>query len=384
MLAAAGVAVAGALGGWWSGEPHAAPEPDPSPALDASQPQDTLLLVRESGDGGPANGVTLLAATPGEEPGVVLFLPVGVLVDVPGVGVERLARAHRFGGAALVRASVENALGIQIDHAMTVDDEGLGSLLERTGGLPVHVDEQLVRRSGDGSVRVAFEAGSQILDGARLAEYWSFRSRSEDELAALPRQQEVLAGLLAATAEEPGLAVELFAEPLPVDTDADPGWLADVLTALAADRAADRLSFTLLPVEPFSGDDRDTATYRPRDDAVDALVAGSLAGSVPDADGAVVRLQVLNGVGVPGVGEEVDRRLDGERFRLVRTGNASSFDFAETLVLVYDEEPASLAAARRVQERLGVGTIRVSRQTQSIVDLTIVVGADFLDEEQRT
>lgn len=100
----------------------------------------------------------------------------------------------------------------------------------------------------------------------------------------------------------------------------------------------------------------------------------------------VVRVQVLNGVGAPGVGQEVDARLGGESpggddfagsFRIVRTDNADSFDYRLTRIVIYDERPHSHAAAERVHQVLGVGTIQVSRQPQSVVDLAIVVGADF-------
>jgi hypothetical protein len=98
--------------------------------------------------------------------------------------------------------------------------------------------------------------------------------------------------------------------------------------------------------------------------------------------GEAVRVQVLNGVGVPGVGQEVDRLLDRGAFRIVLSDNARSFDFDATQILVYDESERSLAAAQRVQELLGVGTIQVSRQPQSVIDLTIVVGSDFVEAHE--
>lgn len=378
-VAAAGLLIA--RGGWGP----SAPEPRPGAGTGDASPgvgeQQTLLLLRVPRGDGAAAGATLLAAGPGEDDAVVVFLPVGTLVDVPGFGLERLGAAYQYGGAGLAQASVENVLGIQIDAVASVTNAGLADLLEPTGGLEVAVDEPLVRRGSDGTAQVRFDAGAQVLEAEQAAEFWSFRNRGEDELATLPRQQEVLGAALDAVAADSEVL-----DDMPVgdalDTDAEPGWVHDLLEHLAAARAEGDLSFTLLPVEPFGSDASDGSTYRPRDDAIAELVSNALAASVPDGDGdEVVRLQVLNGVGVPGVGQAVDRRLDGERFRLVRTDNAAHFDFTETQILVYDETPESLAAARRVQERLGVGTIRVSRQAQSIVDVTIVVGADFLDDQ---
>jgi polyisoprenyl-teichoic acid--peptidoglycan teichoic acid transferase len=116
---------------------------------------------------------------------------------------------------------------------------------------------------------------------------------------------------------------------------------------------------------------------------VAALSAGPLADSVPAGGGQdAVRVQVLNGVGVPGIGQEVDRRLKGGPFRIVLTDNARSFDFAETQILIYEETVQAMRAAEQVQQHLGVGRILVNRQPQTVVDITIVVGADFVQPQQ--
>ena len=344
--------------------------------------QDTLLLVRHGpDDAGPALGITLLAA--GEAEGAedtVLFLPEATLVDIPGFGLDRLGLAYQYGGAALVEASVENMLGIDVDHVAAVSNSGLGSLLARTGGMDVEVKEQLVARAEDGSAAVRFEPGAQFLDGVRLVEYWAFRQRGESELDTFPRQQQVIAALLEAAGDGEVLQA-LVADGAPqLQTSADTAFLESLLERLAAAHREATLAYTLLPVTPFgAGNDTDDVTYRPVPEDVAKLAEGPLAASVPAGGGAqATRVQVLNGVGTPGIGQDVDRRLEGAGFRIVLTDNARSFDFTETRILVYSEDEASLAAAREVQARLGVGTIQISRQPQSVVDLTIVVGADFV------
>jgi hypothetical protein len=134
-------------------------------------------------------------------------------------------------------------------------------------------------------------------------------------------------------------------------------------------------------VTPFgTTDDTGVSTYRPTADGVEQLVDGTLSGSVPTAGATQgIRVQVLNGVGSPGIGQDVDRRLEGAGFRIVLTDNARNFNFNKTRILIYAEDERSLVAAEEVQQRLGVGTIQISRQPQSVVDLTIVVGEDFLE-----
>ena len=354
--------------------------PSQTPRSEAPRPeQDTLLVVRTVADEGPAVGITLLTASAEPDGTAVIFIPDGTLVDIPGFGLDRLGLAQQYGGAALVEASVENLLGIDVDHTAQISDSGLSALLARTGGLDVEVDERLVARSDDGSAEVRFEPGAQFLDGPRLAEYWSFRERGESELDTFPRQQKVWAQLLLA-ASDPEVVQALFADGAPqLETSADGEFLTSMFTQLAAAAEGGRLDFTLVPVTPFGAqDDTGGVTYRADPEGITRLAEGPLALSVPGNGGAeAVRIQVLNGVGTPGIGQEVDRRLEGAGFRIVLTDNARSFDFEQTRILVYREDEESLAAAEQVRQRLGVGTIQVSRQPQSVVDLTIVVGSDF-------
>jgi polyisoprenyl-teichoic acid--peptidoglycan teichoic acid transferase len=327
--------------------------------------------------------MTLLATGPGPEDAVVVFLPVGALVDVPGVGLDRLGLSLQYGGPALAQATVENLLGIAVDHVATVDDAGLGALLGRTGGFAVTVPDRLVVRADDGAASVRFEPGEQHLDGPRLAEYWGFTARGEDELASFARQQAVLDGLLDVAADDDVFAATLGDGVPQLATGADDAFVREMFAGLVRASDADRLQMSLLPVESFGGPGPDGgSTFRPRTEAVAELVDEVLRGSVPGEGGSgVVRVQVLNGVGVPGVGQLVDRRLGGGAFRIVLTDNARDFDFTETRILVYDESERSMAAAERVRDALGVGTIQVSRQLQSVVDVTIVVGADFMGSE---
>lgn len=383
LTAAALFAIFFGLGRWLptrlDAPPAAAPTTTPQPTVSPDPEQDTLLLVRQAADDGPAAGITLLSASAEPDGNAIVFLPEGTLVDIPGFGLDRLGLAQQYGGAALVEASVENLLGIDIDHAATVSNSGLAGFLARTGGLDLPIEEQLTLRNPDGTAETRFEPGDQFLDGERLVEYWGFRQRAESELDTFPRQQLVWGSLLQAATEE-NVAEALVAGGVPqFETSADGDFLRGMIEQLAAAQAAGNLDYTLLPVEPFGAeDDTGGVTYRTSPEELQNLVAGTLAGSVPTGGGAeAVRVQVLNGVGTPGIGQEVDRRLEGAGFRIVLTDNARSFDFKDTRILVYREDEESMDAARRVQQRLGVGTIQISRQPQSVVDLTIVVGADF-------
>lgn len=347
--------------------------------------QHTLLLVRAPDEPGAAAGLTLLAAGPEAGAGAVVFLPAGTLVDIPGYGLDRLGSSLQYGGGPLAEAAVENALAIHVDDTVVLTDAAFGAWLDVLGTVRIDVPARLVGAGPDGESGVRFAAGPQSLDGRRLVEYLAFRRSRQDELATFSRQEQVWDGVLGALAEagDPRRLARRLARAPQLDPGVSDRRLASLFELLAEAREADGLRQSLLPVEPFGGAGPDGgATYRLRQPEAQQLVEELLRGSMEEQGREPLRVEVLNGVGTPGVGQAVHRRLGGGRFRIVVTDNARSFDFAETRILVYDR--ARLADARRLRALLGVGTISVSRRPQSVVDLTVVVGADFLELEGRS
>jgi hypothetical protein len=92
----------------------------------------------------------------------------------------------------------------------------------------------------------------------------------------------------------------------------------------------------------------------------------------PDRE--VVGVIVLNGSGVPGVGELVAEKVVPGGFRIVISENASDFGHEETLVVVGSADDVALG--ERVRDLLGVGSVNVS-VSSGIAPVTIVIGKDF-------
>ena len=346
------------------------------PAATGDDSQPTLVVATfDETEATGADLVMLLAATPATDEGTVVLVPPNVVADVPGEGLFQLGETFRQGEAPLLELTLSNLLGLDLDASAGISQQGWAALFDRIGGLTLDVDENLVQVE-DGTRTTRFRAGEQHLDGARVAEYLTFRQPGENELQRLSRVQQVLVALLDRINEDPGVLDTLFADGAPMIEGADPEAVRFLLRSLARARAADQLEVRTLPVRAIgSGED---ASYRIQQDRVDALVEQELAASVPSGAGeSGRRLQVLNGNGTPGIGSAVADALQPAGFRLVETGNAASFDVPRTRIIVYEDSPEQLAVARKVQQLLGVGEIEVSEVPVSVVDVTVIVGQDF-------
>lgn len=351
--------------------------PTDVPGAVADDPQPTLVLATfdETTTVG-AELVMLLATSPDTGEGTIVLVPPNVVADVPGEGLFPLGDTFRSGQAPLLELTLANLLGLDLDGAAAISEQGWASLFTRMDGLTLDVPEQLVSVDDDGTRTIRFQPGVQPLDGPRVAEYLTFREDGETELQRLPRVQLVLEAMLDRMAEDPTVLDDVFGDGAPMIDTPDADALRFILQSLATARAQGELEVRTLPVTAIgSGDD---AAYRVEEDRVQALVEDRFAASRPTAgDQTGRRLQVLNGNGVPGIGSQVAEQLQPGGFRLVETGNAASFDVPETRIVVYDDSPEQLAVAREVQDLLGVGRIEVSEVPVSVVDVTVIVGADF-------
>lgn len=355
-----------------------APSSDDEAAPIGDDPQPILAMATylDNGGNGTLRGLTVLAHDRARDETTVLLVPISTVVDVPGYGSFSFVEAWRFGGPSLIGLTLENLLGIRLDGVVAVAREDWEAWLTRVGGAEVDVRTPIVASDGPLSGQTRFEAGTQFLDGARMAEYLTVRSQGETELEALARANQVMARLLdgMATDEQVRDSVLQLAGQLP--STAPPGRLAVVLDALAQSRRDDRLSVLTLPVSPLGASQEDI--YRYDRERAEVLVADRFGPSMIEGVGVGRSVQILNGNGRPGVGRQVTEILADGGYRVLLTGNADRFDHPTTRILVYDGQPETLRLARDVRDRLGVGVIEQSATPQSVVDVTIIVGMDFL------
>ena len=251
-----------------------------------------------------------------------LVLPTEIQVTIPGQGDATLGEALEL-PPRQAATTVANVLGVWVDHYVVIDEERLAAIVDGAGGITV-----------GGDTRRGSEVLSMLEDvGAGAASAFSL----------------VLGGLLADVEWDPAV--------LP-DSDS----ASSVVEVLEAARGA---NVSAIPsVQAAEG------IFVSEPDAIRQSIVDAFAG--PDRE--VVRVIVLNGSGVPGVGELVAERIVPGGFRIVVSENAANFDHQETLVVVGSADDVGLG--ERVRDLLGTGSVNVSLSS-GIAPVTVVVGKDF-------
>jgi len=251
-----------------------------------------------------------------------LVLPTEIQVTIPGQGDATLGDALEL-PPRQAATTVANVLGVWVDHYVVIDEERLAAIVAGAGGITVGSDT----RSGREVLSMLEDAGAGAGSAFSL----------------------VLGGLLADVEWDPAV--------LP---DADSA--SSVVEVLEAARGAD---VSAIPsVQAAEG------IFVSEPEAVRQSIVDAFAG--PDRE--VVRVIVLNGSGVPGVGELVAERIVPGGFRIVVSENAANFDHEETLVVVGSADDVGLG--ERVRDLLGTGSVNVSLSS-GIAPVTVVVGKDF-------
>ena len=348
-------------------------KPD-KPAGPKPRTQRTVLLSLAGSNGG-ARAAALMAYDPEPRQAALVLIPPSTLTDVAGLGNVVLANALRLGGATAARESVSDLMGVIVDHDWTVTTEAFAALVDRVGGVVVEVDTDVVVGR-----EVLVRAGpGQRLDGALAVRYATYVAQGQDQITFQARFQRVLEALFGALPPDPaGFVSSLASLGRGSTTSWQPRPLAEFVLGLRQAQAENRYEPQVLPVTPIDTG-AGTPTFSIDVEAVKALVDNELAASIPPGrDEGTNRVLVLNGVGTPGLGASVARKMRDE-FRIVGTRNKQGFGVRESVVVVFDSTDESLAKAHRVAELLGLPetAVRTSTQTQSVADVIVVVGADY-------
>ena len=357
------------------------PEPPAGAVAQGTERQDTITTTLLFGtkerrpDAGPT-WMTLLSFDSATGRASVIYIPAHTATGVPGRGLLPVGDALASGGVPLLLLATETLLGTPVDQYVELSDADAAVLLRELGSLTVEVPEDVRVSAGPGQARLIFGAGAQRLNPEFLVELLYVKGLEGDDVELGARHLAFWGSLFEAFAfDADGLAAAVRRSGAALgEADVRIEDVARVFQQLAEAESGDR-TLALLPVQQVGVGGSEL--YQVDEDEVEQFLRDTVGEQA--VSGKEVRIQILNGNGSPGVGQYVAERLGGEGFRVILSGNARRLNYRETLVITYDRSSKGLGLAERTRDLIGVGEVQVAAQSQGIVDLTIVVGKDFLE-----
>ena len=133
----------------------------------------------------------------------MLSIPRDLWVDIPGQGMGKINSAFSYGGPSLMVRTIQENLGIEVNHYVEIGFVGFQEMIDELGG--IHIAFPYAAR--DGSSGLDVEAGTEVLDGkmalayARSRKYQEYQNGSwvsvdANDIGRTQRQQQVVRAIL--------------------------------------------------------------------------------------------------------------------------------------------------------------------------------------------
>ena len=158
-----------------------------------------LLGIDAYGEKMVGRSDTMIVVTANKKDGSMrmVSIPRDSYVNIVGKGFyDKITHAYAFGGRDMAEATVENLLGIEIDHVVAANFNSFARVVDIVGGVTVDVpfdfDEKMV--SGG---RAYFTKGEQTLNGDEALAYARMRKRDpRGDIGRNERQQQIIEALI--------------------------------------------------------------------------------------------------------------------------------------------------------------------------------------------
>jgi LCP family protein required for cell wall assembly len=150
-----------------------------------------------------------------------MSFPRDLLVEIPGVGYDKINRAYDYGskannhdwnaGVALMVETFEHNFGLEIDAVATTNFQGLPAVVDALGGIrvenPYDVYDAEYPTADYGTKEIFYPAGPLELNGEQALEFGRTRHQDGDD-GRVMRQQLILTALLE-KAQDPSIIMNL-------------------------------------------------------------------------------------------------------------------------------------------------------------------------------
>ncbi len=149
--------------------------------------QRVALLGSDASADGVSRSDTIVVAKAG---GGMVAVPRDTLVEIPGVGEDKINVAFAAGGPELTVETLEYLTELPIDNYVVVHFDGVEDIVNAMGGITVEVEEPI--EVGIGGRPVSIPAGTQTLDGFEALAYVRYRGTPTADIGRIGRQQRFL------------------------------------------------------------------------------------------------------------------------------------------------------------------------------------------------
>ena len=154
----------------------------------------TVLIMgvdKREDDVGRSDTMMIATIDPRLDQATLLSVPRDTRVKIRGRGYDKINAAYAYGGVDLAKSTVENFLGITIDHYVQIDTNSFVKIIDAIGGVDIDVEKRMFYEDpwdDNGGLVIDLYPGEQHMDGKTAVTYVRYRD-SEGDIGRVKRQQ---------------------------------------------------------------------------------------------------------------------------------------------------------------------------------------------------
>ena len=352
--------------------------------------------------GGRSDTIMILHIDPREQQAGILSVPRDLWVPIAGTEFsDKINASFALGGAPQLIGTIQQSLGISINHYVQVDFVGFQDIVDTVGGVDLYTPTPArdftsgldiprggcVRLNGEQGLAFVRSRNYEVLIGG------TWQTDPRGDLGRIKRQQEFIRRMMK-KALSSGLTNPVQLNRLigigVKDVKIDQSLSSKDISTLArrfSNVNPDSVALLTLPTAPadipgVSAEKLLVAESQPILDRINGkaplvdMAPGSAAAPAPPTTlgPATVAVRVLNGMGTAGVAAKAATALQGAGFTIAGPPGDAEARAARTTVR---HLPAQLAKAQLLERHLQAGAVLQEDATLSGADVALVLGSDY-------
>lgn len=306
----------------------------------------------------------------------VLFVPRDTRVRIPDRGWTKINHAYAYGGISLLKKTLEEFLGIAIDHYITIDYTGFVRLVDLLGGVELYIEKDMKYSDRWAGFYINLRKGFQTLDGNKALQYVRYRNDPEGDIGRIRRQKKFIEAVVNKLRGQdiagrlPSLAIEAIKF---LKTDLAPEQIM-YLVSFFKGFDLSSVRWEMIPGQPGYIDG--VSYWLPDLEKLEGIKRWILLGEKARVDevGKEITVEVLNGNGIYGAASKVSKILEGYGYKVIQIGNADRLNYSITKVV--DNTGANPDVAKKIVEILGYGVFSSEKRNVE-ASVTIILGRDM-------
>ena len=159
-----------------------------------------MIMGVDEREGDVGRSDTLMIATldPKKKKAALLSIPRDTRVKIRGHGFDKINAAYAYGGYALTQDTVEDLIGVHMEHHILINIKSFKKIIDAIGGVDINVEKRMYYEDvwdDDGGLLIDLQPGLQHMDGDTAITYVRYRDE-EGDIGRIRRQQKFMQAVM--------------------------------------------------------------------------------------------------------------------------------------------------------------------------------------------